>query len=428
MWPRRVYSRNKRTGERLNLTPKPDLALPGKTEALPGPKGKGKEQGLRKISEKEELSRPRGSGAQLPSGLSVTGGKSLQENSPGKETPDEKITPLSSVTDDFKIDSCSSSSEQLSSGLTLEHDVSRCLLSCSDTESYTRSMEESLGSFSSPELFRGSDCLDWEHPRLEEYMPYKNSTLLDTSKAVAIEKAPQFANLSAILSSSSENYKKCHRKIGMPLETQRVSPELKYTLNLESVVKSAASEVMFAEKTGPPTTKKTQKKPEKECEDRGPHAQAKSGSGHLEHRALLPRHSSALENNAVRGALMPQPLEPMLKKSYVLHDNQSKALLTSTPSSDTADFVIDLSPVQNVSFEELFPNVSNYVNSSEIVPVSSWQESSNKFPSNTSEICCIIRASPGMRQMKNKDAAVKKRCSLPKDVPLDIIMKTNSRT
>lgn len=33
--------------------------------------------------------------------------------------------------------------------------------------------------------------------------------------------------------------------------------------------------------------------------------------------------------------------------------------------------------MQNVSFEELFPNVSNYVNSSEIVPVSSWQESSS---------------------------------------------------
>lgn len=33
--------------------------------------------------------------------------------------------------------------------------------------------------------------------------------------------------------------------------------------------------------------------------------------------------------------------------------------------------------MKNVSFEELFPNVSNYVNSSEIVPVSSWQESSS---------------------------------------------------
>lgn len=42
--------------------------------------------------------------------------------------------------------------------------------------------------------------LDWEHPMLEEYKSLKNSTLLDTSKAVTIEKAPQLANLSAILS------------------------------------------------------------------------------------------------------------------------------------------------------------------------------------------------------------------------------------
>ena len=40
---------------------------------------------------------------------------------------------------------------------------------------------------------------DWECPMLEENVICKNSTLLDTSKAVAIEKAPQFSNLSAIL-------------------------------------------------------------------------------------------------------------------------------------------------------------------------------------------------------------------------------------
>ncbi|XP_055458704.1 meiosis-specific kinetochore protein [Psammomys obesus] len=427
MWPQRVYSRKKRAGERLNLTPKPDLALPAKTEALPGLKEKGKEQGLRKITEKEEWSRPRASSLQLPSRVSVTGGESLQENSPGKETPDEKITPLSSVTNDYKTDSCSSSSE-LVSGLTLEPDASSCLLSCSDTESFTKSTDESVGSYPSPELLRGSDCLDWEHPWLEEYTSHKNSTLLETSKAVAVEKVPQFANLSAILSSSSENYEKCHRKIGMTLETQNISPELKYTLNLPSVVENAASEVIFAEKNGPLTTKKTKKKPEKESEDRGPRVPTKFSSGVLGGKALLSPHSSTLDI-AVRNVLLPQPLEHMLKKSSILPDNQSKALLTSTPSSDTADFVVDLSPVQNVSFEELFPNVSNYVNSSEILPVLSWQESSsNEFPSNTSEICCIIRASPGTRRMKNKDAAVKKRCSLPKDVPLDIIMKTDART
>ncbi|XP_021069682.1 meiosis-specific kinetochore protein [Mus pahari] len=426
--PKRVYSRKKRAGERLNLTPKPDLALPGTTAAPPpGLKGKGKEQGLRKITENKELSRLAGSSAQRPSPLSVTGGESLQENSPGQETPEEKTAPTESVSDALETDSLSLSTE-LVSGPTVQDDVSSCLPSCSNTESYTNT-EERESSFPSPELFRGSDCLDWEHPKLDDYMFYKNSTLLDTSKAVAIEKAPQFANLSAVLSSSSKNYEKCHRKIGMTLAAQHISPEPKFTSNLASVVENAASEVVFAEKTDPPTTEKTKKKPENKSEDSAPLVQTKVGSGYPDSKALCSPLSSALESNAVSYTLLPQPLEPVLKKSCILPDNQSKALLTSTPSSDIAEFVVDLSPVQNVSFEELFPNVSNYVNSSEIVPVSSWQESSsNEFSPNTSEICCIIKSSPGTRQMRRKDPAVKNRCSLPKDVPLDIIMKTDGRT
>ena len=45
--------------------------------------------------------------------------------------------------------------------------------------------------------------------------------------------------------------------------------------------------------------------------------------------------------------------------------------------------------MQKTSFEELFPNVSNYVNSNEIVPVSTLQENSSNevvfsnFPSFT---------------------------------------------
>ncbi|XP_075845712.1 meiosis-specific kinetochore protein [Microtus pennsylvanicus] len=425
MWPRRVYTRKKRDGERLNLTPKPDLAVPGKTEVPPGLKGKGKERGLRKITEKEELNRSRGSSSQLPSQLSITGGESLQENIPGKETPDKKITPLSSVTKDFEIDSCSSSSE-LVSGITSEYDVSSCPLSSSDTDSYTKSTEEN--SFSSPELFRGSDYLNCEHPRLPEYKSCKNSTLLDTSNAVAVEKVAQLSDLSAILSSSHENYEECHRKIEMTLEAPHISSEPKYTSNLASVVENAISEVMFAEKTGPPTTKKAKKKPAKKSEDSGPQVQTKLSSGCLDSKAPFSHYSSALEGIAVEDVLLPQPLQPVLKKSST-PDKQNKALLTSTPSSDAADLVIDLSPVQNVSFEELFPNVSNYVNSSEIVPVSSWQESpSSEFPSYASEICCIVRASPGTRHMRSENAAAKKRYSPPTDVPPDIIMKTNGRT
>ncbi|XP_029410049.1 meiosis-specific kinetochore protein [Nannospalax galili] len=485
--PRRVYPRRKVAGRGLKLTPKPEL---GKTEALRGLKGRGKEHVLQKITEKAELSRPGGSSGP-PSQLSVKGEITLQEKSPGKETAAERITPLSeSVTDDFNIDS--SSDSELVSGLSLQQDVSSCVLNCSDTESYReyKSIEENLSSFSSPELIRGSDYFDWEHPKLEDYSHYKNSTFLDSSNAVVIERALQLSDLSAILSASSEDYEKCHRKIVLTLEDQKVSPKPKYTSTLASVVDNSACEVVLTEKTGPPTTKKTKKKaiatslvtkkldklkiinscqkseiigilaapkrqrirrttayqsenlqteismrtttPEKESDYRDPSIQTKLNVGHLKTNVPLSHCKLALENSTSRSVsepVLPQCLEPVLKESSSISDKQSKAPLTSTPSSETVDFVIDLSPVQDVSFEELFPKVSNYVNSNEIVSVSSSQEnSSNEFPSNTPEICCIIRASPGTRQMKNKGITVKKKYSLPKDTPLDIIMKTNGRT
>uniref|UniRef100_U3KP77 Meiotic kinetochore factor n=1 Tax=Oryctolagus cuniculus TaxID=9986 RepID=U3KP77_RABIT len=375
MWPLRVYTRKKRAGQRLNVTPTPDLGAPAKTEAPPGRKGKGKLRGLQKIAEKAEGSPRGGSGAGLPSAqLRVTGEQSLQEDSPREQTQAAKTAALGeSLTDDLQVDSSSSSSE-LMSALNLQHDSSSSLLSCSVTESYEecKSFEESLSSFSSPELFRGSDYLVWERPKVEEHMLCKNSTLLDTSNAVAIEKMPHFSELSAILGTSSEDYQKCCIKKGMMLADQSIPSKPKYTSDSKS--DNAACEVLLAEKTCPSSSEKAKKK----------------------------------------------------KINSSTTDKKSTDLLTSTPSSATAVFVIDLSSVQKASSEELCPNVSNYVNSNEIVPVSSLQEnSSNEFPSNTSEMCCIIRASPGTRQVKSKGITVKKKkYSPPKDIPQDIITKT----
>ncbi|XP_036906429.1 meiosis-specific kinetochore protein [Sturnira hondurensis] len=367
MWPLRVYTR-KRAGQRLNLTPTTGLGSSAPAEARAGLKGNGTAHGLRKIAEKAERTGQGRGGSGWPSSqLGVAGEKGLQESSASEdETLDEKMAPLSeSVTDDLQVES-SSSSDELVSGLSSQHDISSSLLSYSITESNTecKSFEENLSSFPSPELFRGSDYLDWECPRLEEYIQCKNSTLLDTSKAVAIEKAPQFSNLSSILAASSEDYQKCHRKIVMTLADENISPKLKGTSNSES--DNAACKV-HAEKTYPLTPEKTKKK----------------------------------DTN---------PTTP---------DKKSRGLLTSTPTSQTAGLEIDLSSVQKASLEELFPNVSNCVNSDEIVPVSSLQEHfSNEVPLNTSEICCIIRASPGIRQVKCKSVIVKKKkFSFPKDIP-----------
>ncbi|XP_072813550.1 meiosis-specific kinetochore protein isoform X1 [Vicugna pacos] len=442
MWSLRVYTRKKRA-ERLNLTPTPDLGVPAKAEDPLGPgrslsanclKRKGKTHGLPKIKEKAERSGQGGSSSgPLSTRLRGTGEKSLQENSTSAEAQDEKIAPLNeSETYYLQVDSSSSNSE-LTSGLSLQHDISSSLLSYSITDSYTenKSFEESLSSLPSPEIFRGSDyCLDREYPKLEENLLCKNSTLLDTSKAVAIEKAPQFPDLSAILGTSSEDYQKCHRKTMMMLTDQNTSPKPKSTSNSES--DNADCEVLLTGKIYPSIPEKTEKKPEKDPEPRDTNFEAKLSSHHLKIKVPSSHQRSDVESNAVRSVtrvLLPRPVKSALDTKPSTSDKKSRGLLTSTPSSQTAGLVIDLSSVQKASSEELFPNVSNYVNSNEIVPVSSVQENpSNEVPSDTSEICCIIKASPGTRQLETKGVIVKKhKYSPPKDTPPDIIIKTNGR-
>ncbi|XP_075398796.1 meiosis-specific kinetochore protein [Tenrec ecaudatus] len=406
MWPLRVYTRKKGAAHRLNVTPTPDRGAPAKAEAplgaggrlparcLPrrpaglaggtpgrgrrglglgagpaaafgppaGPRGTRPGRRLPKVPEGAEPSGP----ASTP--LRVTGEKRLKENGTGEESQDGKRAPSlsESVTDDLQENSSSSNSEVMS-GLSLQHGASSSLLSYSITDSDTEhsSFEESFSSFPSPELFRGPDYLDWKYVRSEEDMQCRNSTLLDSSKAVAIEKVPQFSNLSAILGASSEDYQKCHREMVMTLADKNLFPEPKNTSNLES--DNVACEDLHVEKTCPPTPEQTKKK----------------------------------------------------KTNFTIPVKKTRGVLTSTPSSQTSGFMIDLSSVQKASFEdELYPNVSNYVNSNEIFPMSSFQEdSSSKIPSKTTDLCYIIRASPGTRHAKIKGVTVKKKYSPCKDIP-----------
>uniref|UniRef100_A0A4W2GDV2 Meiotic kinetochore factor n=1 Tax=Bos indicus x Bos taurus TaxID=30522 RepID=A0A4W2GDV2_BOBOX len=438
MWSLGVYTRKKQARGRLNLTPTTGLGAQAKAEA-PSRSGRklfahclkrnGKTRGLQRIAEKSERSGQGGDSSRPPSTeLKATGEKNLHENSTSEETQDEKIALLSeSVTDDLQADSSNSSNSKQVTGLSLQHDISGSLLSYSFTDSSTeyKSSEENLSSFPSPELFRGSDYLEWEHPMLEENMPCKNSTLLDISKAVAIEKVPEFSNLSAILGTSSEDYQKCHRKVMTMLADQNISSELKAESD------NASCGVLLAEKNCPSTPGEKKEKPEKDPEPRDTNFQTTLSSRRLKSKVPSSHQRSVVESSAgksVAKVLLPQPLKTALNAHSSTSDKKSRGLLTSTPSSQTPGLVIDLSSVQKASFEELFPNVSNYVNSDEIVPVSTLQDSSsNEVPSNASEICYIIKASPGTRQVESKGIIVKKKYSLPKDIPQDIIIKTSGR-
>ncbi|NXL43894.1 MEIKN protein, partial [Podilymbus podiceps] len=85
--------------------------------------------------------------------------------------------------------------------MTLPTGVSTFLLECLDVDSsadYNTGAGNSLNSCPSPETFR-DDSSEGSNFYSEDPGKYKNSTLLDSSKAVTIDKIPQISNLSAIL-------------------------------------------------------------------------------------------------------------------------------------------------------------------------------------------------------------------------------------
>ncbi|NXE86755.1 MEIKN protein, partial [Menura novaehollandiae] len=91
--------------------------------------------------------------------------------------------------------------------MTLPTGVSTFLIECLDEDSAAdyNITSDSLKSYSSPETFRGDDS---ERCSFYSVDPgkYKNSTLLDSSKAVTIDKIPQISNLSAILDPVPEDF------------------------------------------------------------------------------------------------------------------------------------------------------------------------------------------------------------------------------
>ncbi|XP_032094942.1 meiosis-specific kinetochore protein [Thamnophis elegans] len=124
-----------------------------------------------------------------------------------KNINDMKTTPLK---DSLHLASASTQSLRYSdatSGMTLPTGVSDFLLECLDMEttldcSYTTTID-STSSYSSPEIFRDETGLEpltsEDTVTPETHHACKNSTLLDTSKAINVDKMSQLPNLSKIL-------------------------------------------------------------------------------------------------------------------------------------------------------------------------------------------------------------------------------------
>ncbi|NXM14020.1 MEIKN protein, partial [Ploceus nigricollis] len=91
--------------------------------------------------------------------------------------------------------------------ITLPTGVSTFLIECLDEDSAAdySTTSDSLKTYSSPETFRDSD-LERCNFYSVDLGKYKNSTLLDSSTAVAIDKIPQISNLSSILEPVPEDF------------------------------------------------------------------------------------------------------------------------------------------------------------------------------------------------------------------------------
>ncbi|NXV80386.1 MEIKN protein, partial [Atlantisia rogersi] len=92
--------------------------------------------------------------------------------------------------------------------MTLPTGVSTFLLECLDADStanYNTGANDSLSSWSSPETFRDDGSGETSGGNVY-FGQCKNSTLLDSSKAVTIDKIPQISNLSSILEPVQEDF------------------------------------------------------------------------------------------------------------------------------------------------------------------------------------------------------------------------------
>nr|XP_025037016.1 meiosis-specific kinetochore protein isoform X4 [Pelodiscus sinensis] len=121
---------------------------------------------------------------------------------------------------------------ETTSGMTLPTGVSTFLLDCLDMDSSTESID-SMNSCPSPEIFRNEDSLDRNNSNPEECLKYKNSTLLDTSKAVTIDKMPQLSNLSEILEPIYEGHQDQYVGRESPTKCNKDSSKL---MNVSTIV------------------------------------------------------------------------------------------------------------------------------------------------------------------------------------------------
>ncbi|XP_043376533.1 meiosis-specific kinetochore protein isoform X2 [Dermochelys coriacea] len=327
---------------------------------------------------------------------------------------------------------------ETTSGLTLPTGVSTFLLHCLDMDSSTESTD-SMNSCPSPEIFRDEDSLDRNNSNPEEFLKYKNSTLLDTSKAVTIDKMLQLSNLSEILEAISEGHQDQYVGRESPSKCNKDSSEL---MNVSTVVagKQTCKIASTMEKTldiKRSTFSSLRARPKRQLDNQNANSKNMKCRKKVKFSSLLTSETSSCHQLA-------SPAEPdieMEMNSKVLIAEKNRQLLTSTAYFQPEELEFNLSPVHKASFDEdLFLNSTGpYVNSEEIAPASLsseekiYQSLHNKETQNkksntqNKEICSIIKTSPGLKvSMVHRTPVNRNTLHSPEGIPEDVITSTKN--
>ncbi|KFV73545.1 hypothetical protein N308_05298, partial [Struthio camelus australis] len=260
--------------------------------------------------------------------------------------------------------------------LTLPTGVSTFLLECLDVDStadYNAGSNDSMNNCSSPETFRHEDDSDRSNLYPEDCVKYKNSTLLDSSKAMTIDKVPQISNLSAILEPVLEDFQDQYTRRNKPSKCNYSSSELNVSTTLagKQVCKiTAARERTPGLKTGM--------------------------------RCSSPKGPERKPDNQTA---KPKKLECKKKAKFSspLEGVSSFSQLESAPESTSAKSVELTAQVLPSKQPDAMP------------------------PYNREEMCSIVRTSPGQKSSRLHQIPVNRNVfCLPKGVPEDTITSTKN--
>ncbi|XP_015497228.2 meiosis-specific kinetochore protein isoform X2 [Parus major] len=377
-----------------------------------------------------------------------------------EKEPEERSVPLKeSKIINFESKGCLKNAEVTSS-------VSTFLIDCLDEDSAAdySTASNSLKTYSSPEAFRDDSLKTYSSPEafrdddLErgnfysmDLGKYKNSTLLDSSKAVTIDKIPQISNLSAILEPVPEDFPDrcmprkrssncCYSSSAGSISTALAGKNLCKITAARERTPDLKSGMHCSSPLGP------ESKHHKQTAKGKRRKKGKSSFDSLEDGSSLFRQLDAPEDTSVRSKgltaeVLPtkctDAVEQMTSTMLIMEENK---VLKNPGNAQPLELDFSLSPVYKASpGEDLFLNTTGpFVNSEEIRPVSlsSEKEIIPQSPEEKNilkplcdrqEICSIVRMSPGQRPSQLQQVPINwKEFCLPKGVPEDTITSTKN--